>query len=140
MPISLLALLLMAAEPVPAEAVPGHPALLHPVIEAAARCSAAPQLVVAVTGFTPPPGGHATLIVSLRMESGRTVELGQVGIFPEQAFTASLTDAKRFGFALPKGALAGEPRVMVEVTTSGGSGARATIAEARIRAAPQERC
>ncbi|MEG3146124.1 hypothetical protein U1839_15830 [Sphingomonas sp. RT2P30] len=83
---------------------------------------------------------HATLIVSLRTQSGRTAELGQVGVFPEQAFAAGLADAKRFGFALPKGAAAGKPRVTVELRTSGGTGARATIAEARIGPAPQERC
>jgi hypothetical protein len=27
---------------------------------------------------------HATLIVSLRMQSGRTAELGQVGVFPDK--------------------------------------------------------
>jgi hypothetical protein len=140
MPVSLSALLLMIAAPVAPEASPGRPALLQPVIEAAARCSAAPQVVVAVTGFTPPKGGHATLVVSLRTADGRHVELGQVGIFPEQAFTASLADAKRFGFALPKGALARNPRVMVEIRSDGGAGARATIAEARIGPAPRERC
>ncbi|MDB5703108.1 MAG: hypothetical protein JWN66_224 [Sphingomonas bacterium] len=140
MPVSLLALLLMAGTPVPAEASPGKPALLQPVIEAAARCSTAPQLVVAMTGFTPPKGGHATLVVSLRTADGRRHELGQVGIFPEQAFTAKLADAQRFGFALPKGALARNPRVMVEIRSDGGTGARATIAEARIGPAPQERC
>lgn len=140
MPVSLLALLLMAVTPVPAEVSPGKPALLQPVVEPAARCSTVPQLVVAVTGFTPPKGGHATLVVSLRTADGRRHELGQVGIFPEQAFTAKLADAQRFGFALPKGALAGNPRVIVELRSDGGTGARATIAEARIGPAPQERC
>lgn len=140
MPALLLALL-MAAASTPPEATTGRPALLRPVVEAAARCSAAPQLVVAVTGFTPPKkGGHATLVVSLRTADGRRTELGQVGVFPEQAFTASLADAKRFGFALPKSALAGDPQVMVELKSDGGTGARATIAEARIGPAPQERC
>lgn len=140
MPISFLALLLMVATPAPAQAAPGSPALLHPVVEPAARCSPAPQLVVAVTAFVPPKGGHATLVVSLRAADGSRTELGQVGIFPEQAFTANLAGAKRFGFALPRGALAGDPQVMVELRSDGGTGARATIAEARIGPAPQERC
>lgn len=140
MPIPLLALLLMGAAPAPSEAIPGKPALLRPVVEAAARCSAAPQVVVALTGFTPPNGGHATLVVSLRTADGQRVELGQVGVFPEQAFTAKLADAMRFSFALPKGALARNPQVVVELRSDGGTGARATIAEARIGPAPQEHC
>ena len=140
MPIPLLALLLMGGAPVPSEATPGKPALLRPVVEAAARCSAAPQVVVALTGFTPPRGGHATLVVSLRTADGHRVELGQVGVFPEQAFTAKLANAMRYGFALPKGALARNPQVMVEIRSDGGTGARATIAEARIGPAPQEHC
>lgn len=140
MPIPFLVSMLMAAAPIPAQATTGSPALLHPVVEPAARCSAAPQLVVAVTAFTPPKGGHATLVVSLRTDDGHRTELGQVGVFPEQAFTAKLAEAKRFGFALPKGALARDPQVMVEVRSDGGTGARATIAEARIGPAPQERC
>jgi hypothetical protein len=140
MPASFLALLLMAAAPIPAQATAASPALLHPIVEPAARCSAAPQLVVALTAFTPPKGGHATLVISLRTADGHNIELGQVGVFPEQPFTAKLADAKRFGFALPKGALAANPQVMVELRSEGGTGARATIAEARIGAAPQERC
>jgi hypothetical protein len=140
MPLIFLTPLLMAAAPIPAQATTGSPALLHPFVEPAARCSVAPQLVVAVTAFTPPKGGHATLVVSLRTADGHRTELGQVGVFPEQPFTAKLADAKRFGFALPKGALASNPQVMVELRSEGGTGASATIAEARIGPAPQERC
>ena len=50
MPVSLLALLLMAVAPAPAEASPGKPALVRPVVDAAVRWSTAPQHVVAVTG------------------------------------------------------------------------------------------
>jgi hypothetical protein len=138
----LLGLLLMIVPPEAGLATVGRPAVLRPLIEAKARCSADPQLVIALTSFTPPRDGHAGLNVSLRTIGGRRIELGRVGIFPEQAFSASLADAKRFGFALPKGALASNPEVVVEVTAEGGSGAgaRAVVGEARISPAPQERC
>jgi hypothetical protein len=142
MSLLLLALLLAAAPAQPGLATTGRPALLRPVVEAAARCSANPQLVIALTQFTPPQGGHATLVVSLRTADGRTRELGQVGVFPETSFSAALPDARRFGFAVPKSALAGSPRVMVAVKTDTrrAAGARAVIGEARISPAPSERC
>lgn len=142
MAVSSLALLLMTAAAAPGLATPGRPALLRPVVEAAARCSASPQLTVALTGFTPPREGHATLVVSARTAGGRRIELGRVGVFPEQAFTAPLANAMRFGFALPRSALARAPTILVEVVADGGTGAgmRAVIGEARIGPAPQERC
>jgi hypothetical protein len=137
-----VAFLLGAAPAQPGLATIGRPALLRPVVEAAARCSANPQLVIALTQFTPPQGGHATLVVSLRTADGRTRELGQVGVFPEAAFSAALPDAQRFGFAIPKAALARSPRVIVAVRTdsSRATGARAVIGEARISPAPGDRC
>ncbi len=135
---SLLALLLAAATPEPGLATPGRPAVLRPVVEAAAHCSANPQLVVAITGFTPPRQGHATLVVSLRTADGRTTELGQVGVYPEQAFSVALAEAHRFGFAVPRSALRRNPMVLVDVTAA--AGARALVGEARIGPAPQERC
>lgn len=137
-----LAALLVAAAPPPGLATPGRPAVLHPVVEAAARCSANPQVVVALTGFTPPREGHATLVVSAQAAGGRRIELGRVGVFPEQAFAAPLANAMRFGFALPKSALARAPAIQVEVVADGGSGAgmRALIGEARIVPPPQEHC
>lgn len=137
-----LALLLIAAAPQSGLATPGRPAVLSPVVEAGAHCSANPQLVVALTGFTPPREGHATLVVSLGTAEGRTAELGQVGVFPEQAFSVGLAEAMRYGFAVPRSALRLNPIVVVEVTTGGGpaAGARAVVGEARIGPAPQERC
>ena len=135
---ALIALLLATGAPEPALATPGRPAVLRPVVEAAARCSADPQLTVALTGFTPPTAGHATIVVSLRTADGRTTELGEVGLFPERAFSAALAGAKRFGFAVPRAALRLEPIVVVAV--SSGAGARAVVGEARIGPAPRERC
>jgi hypothetical protein len=142
MSLPLLALLLAAAPAQSGLATTGRPALLHPVVEASARCSANPQLVIALTQFTPPSGGHATLVVSLRTADGRIRELGQVGVYPEQPFSAALPNAQRFGFAIPKRTLAQNPRVMVAVRTDNGraTGARAVIGEARISPAPRERC
>lgn len=142
MSVSFLALLLMAAPPESHVATAARPAVLRPVMEAGARCSANPQLVVALTGFTPPRQGHATIVVSLRTDDGRTTELGQVGVFPEQAFSAPLAGARRFGFAVPRSALRLNPTVMVAVTSDGGPAAeaRAVVGEARIGLAPQERC
>ncbi len=137
-----LAVLLAAAPAQPGLATIGRPALLRPVVEAAARCSANPRLVIALTRFEPPQGGHATLVVSLRTADGRTRELGQIGIFPEKAFSAALPEAQRFGFAVPKAALARNPRVMVAVKTdsSRATGARAVIGEARISPGSGGRC
>lgn len=140
MSLPFLALLLAAAPAHSGLATAGRPALLRPVVEAAARCSANPQLVIALTQFTPPQGGHATLVVSLRTADGKTRELGQVGVYPEQAFSAALPDARRFGFAIPKRALAQSPQVMVAVRTDNGRAARAVIGEARISPAPSDRC
>jgi len=137
-----LATLLAAATPESHFASPGRPAVLPPVMEAGARCSANPQLTVALTGFTPPRAGHATLVVSLRTADGRTSELGQVGVFPEQPFSAELAQARRFGFAVPRRALRLNPIVVVEVRSNGrrAAGGRAVVGEARIGPAPQERC
>ena len=135
-------LLLIAAPTQSLVATPGSPAVLAPVVEAGARCSANPQLTVALTGFTPARRGHATIVVSLRTADGRTAELGQVAVFPERAFTAALPQARRFGFSVPRGALRLSPTVIVAVTGDGGpaAGARAIVGEARIGPAPQERC
>ena len=116
--------------------------MLLPLVEAGARCSANPQLVVALTGFTPPREGHATLVVSLRTADGRITELGQAGVYPERAFSVALAGAMRFGFAVPRRALGANSRIVVEVRTDGtpAAGARAVIGEARIGPAPQERC
>ena len=131
--------LIFAAPPASAVASPGRPALVAPRIDRGAFCSRNPQLVVAVTGFTPPRTGHVDLRVSLRTDDGRRRALGTAGIFPEQAFSASLDEAQKFGFALPKAALARHPRVIVEIAGAG-TGARAVIAEARIGPAPGDRC
>lgn len=140
MPPSFLALLLMAAPPEANVATHGRPAVLPPVVEAGAHCSNNPQLVVAITGFTPPREGHATLIVSLRTADGRTAELGHVGVFPERAFSVGPAQAHRFGFAVPSSALRLNPTIVVAITSDGGPGARAVVGEARIGPAPQERC
>lgn len=134
-------LLLLAASGEPRLAVTGRAAVLHPVVEPAARCSANPQLVVAITGFTPPREGTVSLIVSARARDGRTIRLGEVGIFPSQPFSASLTQARRFGFAIPARFVSPETNVTVEVASDGnGVGAEAVVGEARITPAPQERC
>lgn len=118
-----------------------HPVRLEPAIAAAARCSAQPQVVVTLTGFTPPTRGHASLVVSIRTEDGRTQRLGEAGVFPEQAFAAP-APAQHFGFALPPGTLAKRPQVIVELSADDarGTDARATIGAAEIVPAPQEHC
>jgi hypothetical protein len=140
--IALVALLFAAQPPASGVATPERPAQLAPRIEAGARCSSNPQLVVAVTGFTPPRAGHVGLRVWLHTDGGRRRSLGIAGLYPEQAFAAPLEQAQRFGFSVPRTALAGHPRVFVELTGEGGSaiGARAVIGEARIGPAPGERC
>lgn len=126
--------------PSAAVATPQRAASVEPRIEAGARCSSNPQLVVAVTGFTPPRSGHVDLRVSLRTDDGRRRTLGIAGLYPEQAFSVSLGEAQRFGFSIPRAALARHPRVIVELGGDAGAGARAVIAEARIGPAPGERC
>jgi hypothetical protein len=141
MPMPLLALLLLgSAQSESRLATDRSPAVIRPVVEARARCAANPQLVVALTQFTPPRRGPSTLVVSLRTADGRTSELGRAGIYPHQAFTASLAQARRFGFALPKGALERKPTVLVAIGSESGGGARATVGEARIAPAPGDRC
>jgi hypothetical protein len=140
--IALVALVFVAQPPASGIATPDRPARIAPRIEAAARCSSSPQLVVAVTGFTPPRAGHVSLRVWLHTDGGRRRSLGLAGLYPEQAFAAPLEQAQRFGFSIPRAALAGHPRVVVELTGDGAapSGARATIGEARIGPAPGEHC
>lgn len=136
------ALLLMTSPVDPSLAVMGRPAVVHPVVEAQARCAAHPQLTVAITRFTPAREGHVSLVVSLEGAGGRRTELGRVAIFPEQAFDGGLSEAQRFGFALPKGGLDPASRVVVELAAdgAGGHGALARIGEARIVPAPSEKC
>ena len=134
-------LLLLAASGEARLAVTGSAAVLHPLVEPAARCSANPQLVIAIIGFTPPHEGASSLIVSVRTRDGRTMRLGDIGIFPNQPFSASLAQARRFGFAIPPRFVSPETNVTVEVAPDGnGAGARAVVGEARITPAPQERC
>jgi hypothetical protein len=132
---------LAGAEAGPAVATARRPAQLVPTIAAAARCSAQPQVVVTLVGFTPPTRGHASLVVLLRTQDGRTERLGEAGVFPEQAFAAP-APAQHFGFALPAGALARRPQVIVEVSADDarGTDARAVIGSAEIVPAPQEHC
>jgi hypothetical protein len=136
-----LSLLLTVAPPESHVASPGNPAVLHPLVETAARCSANPQLVIALTAFTPPRRGTASLLVSLRTTGGRLTRLGEVGVFPHRPFSASLADARRFGFAIPAQGLDRDSSVVVEVASEANpAGARAVVGEARITPAPQERC
>ncbi|HEX8193113.1 MAG TPA: hypothetical protein VF552_09450 [Allosphingosinicella sp.] len=137
---ALVALFLLAPSGYPATAVPGRPALVRPIVEPAALCAADPQLVVSVTGFTPPRSGSASLHVSLRAPDGRTSHLGVAGIHPHQAFAAaSLDDAQHFGFAVPRAAV--RQRVVVVVALpQPAAGASVTIGEARITPAPQQSC
>lgn len=136
---SMLTALLATAAAEPQLAVAGRPAVVSPTVETAARCSADPQLVVAVTGFTPPRQGATSLVVSLRTADGQVTRLGEVGIFPYAAFSSSLAEAQRFGFAIPRRALGRNPTVLVALA-GGTTGARAVVGEARITPAPQERC
>jgi hypothetical protein len=132
--------LLLAAAPAAAQvATPGRPAVLSPLVETRARCSANPQLVVAVTGFTPPRQGAADLIVSWRGADGRVRRLGQVSIYPQRAFSAPLAQAQRFGFAIPRRAMGPRASVIVALA-DGNGGASLVVGEARITPAPQERC
>jgi len=134
-------LLLLATSAGPNLAVPGQAAVVRPLVEPAARCSASPRLVVAITAFTPPRQGASTLVISVRTRDGRTTRLGEVGIYPHQPFTASLADARRFGFAMPRRMLGEDPSVTVAVEADGdAAGARAVVGEARVTPAPQERC
>src|ERR1044072_3638593 len=94
----------------------GRPAVLRPVVEAQALCSADPQLVVALTQFAPPRGGHATLVVSLRGPGERMTRLGEVGVFPERPFSAALAGAMRFGFAVPRDRVGANLTVVVAMT------------------------
>jgi hypothetical protein len=141
MSLSLLALLIVAAPAQANVATIGRPAALRPVVEASARCSANPQLVIALTQFTPARGVHSSLVVSLRTSDGRIRELGHAGVFPHQPFSAALPGAQRFGFAIPKAALRQSPTVLVEIKAESGRavGARAVIGEARITPAPRDR-
>lgn len=137
---ALLALLLAGTPGAAQVAAPGRPAVLRPLVERAAYCSANPQLVVAVTGFTPPRQGAASLVVSLRTADGRLRRLGEVSIFPQRAFAAPLAQAQRFGFALPRAAVGRPASVIVALGDGNGGGARVVVGEARITPAPQERC
>ena len=132
----LLVLLLIGAAAQANHAAPGRPAVIQPLVEPTARCSANPQLVVALTGFTPPNRGVASVVVSLRMPGGRLQRLGEAGVFPHQPFSGSLANAHRFGFPVPRSVLARNPSVVVEVSNGG----KAVVGEARITPAPQERC
>ena len=137
---ALLALLLAAAPGGAQRATPGRPAVMRPLVEAAARCSANPQLVVSVTGFTPPREGAASLVVSLRTADGRVSRLGEVSIYPMRAFSAPLAQAQRFGFAIPRHAVGQQASVIVALADGDAGGASAMVGEARITPAPQERC
>ena len=139
---AVLPLLLLLAAPAGSNlALPGRPALLQPLVEPAARCSAHPQLVVAITAFTPPRQGASSLVVSVRTRDGRAIRLGEASIYPHQAFSGPLGQAQRFGFAIPRRLLGEGPSVTVALIGDGNAaGARAVVGEARITPAPLEPC
>jgi hypothetical protein len=137
---TLYALLFAAAFPATVQA--GEVAVVEPVIENQAYCSNDPQIVVAITRFSPPRRGHAHLTVSLLTDGGRLISLGQAGIYPARAFTSSLPEAMRFSFSLPGKTLPEHPRIAIQVSTGddGDHDAQAVIGEVRAMPAPQEQC
>jgi hypothetical protein len=77
----------------------------------------AARVVVHVTGYKPPQEGGICGVVKVQKPDGSVQEIGTFGVFPDTAFKADASHARRYGFPLPKELATGP---VVEPGSAGG--------------------
>ena len=97
----------------------------------------APRVVVHVTGYKPPQEGGIRGVVKVQKPDGSVQEIGTFGVYPDTAFKADSSHARRYGFPLPKELATGPVKLKVEVVPDKprgtGEGAQLEIGGAEIQ-------
>ncbi len=75
----------------------------------------APRVIVHVTGYQPPQKGAVRGVVKVLKPDGSEQEIGTFGVFPDTAFKADSSRARRYSFPLPKELAAGAVKLKVEI-------------------------
>jgi hypothetical protein len=84
-------------------------------LQGAAADQPAPRVIVHVTGYQPPQKGAIRGIVKVQKPDGSEQEIGTFGVFPNTAFKADFSRARRYGFPLPKELATGAVKLKVEI-------------------------
>ena len=106
-------------------------------LESTAADRSAPRVIVDVTGYQPPQKGAVRGVVKVQKPDGTEQEIGTFGVFPNAAFRADSSRARRYSFPLPKELAAGAVKLKVEVVPDKaqetGEGAQLEIGGAEIQ-------
>ena len=101
------------------------------------RIGRAPRVVVDVTGYQPPQKGAVRGVVKVQKPDGTEQEIGTFGVFPNAAFRADSSRARRYSFPLPKELATGAVKLKVEVVPDKaqetGEGAQLEVGGAEIQ-------
>jgi hypothetical protein len=107
------------------------------VPENAAADLPAPRVIVHITGYQPPQAGGIRAVVKVQKPDGSEQEIGSFGVFPDAAFNADPSHARRYSFPLPKGLATGPVKLKVEVVPDKargtGEGAQIEVGRAEIQ-------
>ena len=117
-----------------------RPAILTATPAAALESTAAGQppsrVIVHVTAYQPPQKGAIRGVVKVQKPDGSEQEIGTFGVFPDTAFKADSSRARRYSFPLPKELATGAVKLKVEVVPDKaqgtGEGAQLEVGRAEI--------
>jgi hypothetical protein len=106
-------------------------------LESTAADQPAPRVIVHVIGYEPPQKGAIRGVVKVQKPDGSEQEIGTFGMFPDTAFQAESSRARRYSFPLPKELATGAVKLKVEVVPDKaegtGQGARLELGRAEIQ-------
>jgi hypothetical protein len=106
-------------------------------LESTAADRPAPRVIVHVTGYQPPQKGAIRGVVKVQKPDGSEQEIGTFGVFPDTAFKADSSGARRYSFPLPKELATGAVKLKVEVVPDKaqgtGEGAQIEVGRAEIQ-------
>jgi hypothetical protein len=106
-------------------------------LESTAADQPAPRVVVHITGYQPPQKGAIRGVVKVQKPDGSEQEIGTFGVFPDTAFKADSSRARRYSFPLPKELATGAWKLKVEVVPDKaqgtGEGAQLEVGGAEIQ-------
>jgi hypothetical protein len=97
----------------------------------------APRVVLRVIGYQPPQKGAVRGVVKVQKPDGTEQEIGTFGVFPDAAFKADSSRARRYSFPLPKELATGAVKLKVELVPDKardtGEGAQLEVGSAEIQ-------
>jgi hypothetical protein len=106
-------------------------------LESTAADQPAPRVIVHVTGYQPPQEGGIRGVIKVQKPDGSEQEIGTFGVFPDTAFKADSSHARRYGFPLPKELATGPVKLKVEIVPdkprATGEGAQLEFGRAEIQ-------